>query len=82
MDTWVYIIYLLHLFIDACVQKNEKPHYISYTNFIFEVKNITFWQIWHFDVKEAGWVGLQLSIILIQTVGRSDMWVAPNYGIL
>ena len=24
-----------------------------------EVINIDFWQIWHFDVKSTGWVGLE-----------------------
>ena len=24
----------------------------------FEVINIDFWQVWHFDVKDTGWVGL------------------------
>ena len=44
--------------------------------------NINFWQIWHFDVKGAGWVGLELSVILTLTVGRVDMWVTPYTGIL
>ena len=38
-----------------------------------EVININFPQIWHFEVKGAGWVGLELSVILTQTVGRFDM---------
>ena len=29
--------------------------------------------IWHFDVKGTGWVGLLLSVILMQTVGRFNM---------
>ena len=43
--------------------------------FISEVKNIDFWQIWHFDVKGTGWVGLELelSIIFMQTGGRFHM---------
>ena len=41
---------------------------ILYTNFISEVINIDFWQIYHFDVKGTGWVSLELSIIFTQTV--------------
>ena len=47
-----------------------------------EVININFPQIWHFEVKDTGWVGLELSIILTQTVGRFDMWVTPYTTIL
>ena len=68
----------MHLFTDALVWEIEELHYISYTNFIFEVIGINFWQIWHFDVKDTGWVRLPLSIILLQTVRRFDMWMAPN----
>ena len=64
----------MHLFIDTLMWKKKKLH-ISYTNFIFEVINIKFWQIRHFDGQDTGWVGLQLRIILMQTVGRFDMWV-------
>ena len=42
--------------------------------------NIGFWQIWHFDM--TGWVGLALSFILTETVGRFDMSVIPYTGIL
>ena len=59
----------MHLFIDAFVWKKDKLHYISYTNFILEAISINFWQIWHFDVKDTGWV----CIILKQTVERFDM---------
>ena len=38
-----------------------------------KLKNIDFRQIWHFDVKATGWVGLQLSVILMQNVGKFDM---------
>ena len=72
----------MHLFIYALVWKKEKFHYNFETNFISEVINIDFWQIWHFDVKGAGWVGLELNVILMQTVGRFDMWVTPYTGIL
>ena len=54
----------MHLFVDALVWKKEKLHYISHTNFIFEAINIDFWQIWHYDAKDAGWVGLKLNVIL------------------
>ena len=33
-------------------------------------------------MKGAGWVGLELSVILTLTVGRVDMWVTPYTGIL
>ena len=46
-----------------------------------EVINIDFWQIWHFDVKSTGWVGLERSIIFMQTVRRFDMGVTPYTGI-
>ena len=42
--------------------------------------NIDFRQIWHLDV--TGWVVLDLSLILTQTVGRFDMRVTPYTGIL
>ena len=38
-----------------------------------EVIIIHFWQIWHFDMKGTGWVGLERSLIFTQTVGRFDM---------
>ena len=38
-----------------------------------EVININFPQIWYFEVKGTGWVGLELSVILAQIVGRLDM---------
>ena len=41
-----------------CV-KERKASLNSYTNFIFEVINIDFQQIWHFGV--TGWVGLELA---------------------
>ena len=36
--------------------ERKKLHENSYTNFIAEVINVDFQQIWHFDVKEY-WVG-------------------------
>ena len=47
-----------------------------------EVINIDFRQIWHFDVKGTGWVGLELSIIMTQTVGKFDMSLTPYTSIL
>ena len=38
-----------------------------------EVVKIDFSQIWHFEEKGAGWVSLERSVILTQTVGRFDM---------
>ena len=43
------------------------------SNFISEVINIDFRQIWYFDMKGTGWVGLELSIIFTQTMGSFDM---------
>ena len=63
----------MHLFIYALVWKKEKLHLNSYTNFIFEVINIDFQEIYNFDVKDKGWVGLKFSVILILIVGRFDM---------
>ena len=63
----------MHLFIYALVWKKEKLHLNSYTNFISEVINIDFQEIYHFDVKDKGWVGLKFSVILILIVGRFDM---------
>ena len=51
-------------------------------NFVSGVINIDFWKIWHFDVKGTGWVGLELSIIFTQVMGRFDMCVTPYTGIL
>ena len=59
------------------VSKGDKLYCILYTRFIFEVIKIDFWQIWFFDIKGTGWVGLQLSVILTLTVRRFDMWVTP-----
>ena len=36
-----------------------------------QVINIDFQQIWHFDVKVNGWVGLELSVIWTQTMENS-----------
>ena len=41
------------------------------TKFIYQVINIAFWQIWHFDV--TGRVGLEISFILTQTKRRFDI---------
>ena len=51
----------------------ERKTSLNFLHFIFEAINMGFRQIWHFDVKGTGWVGLQLSVILTQTVGRFDM---------
>ena len=58
----------MHLLMHLCERKKNSLH-------IFEIININFWQIWNFDVKGTGWLGLQLSIIFKQTVGRFDMRV-------
>ena len=41
---------------------------------VFEVININFWEIWYFDIKDTGWVDLQLRVILTQIVGRFNMY--------
>ena len=64
------MLLLIHLFIDALVCDKKK---FPYTNFLFEVININFWQIWYFDVKGTGWLVVILNVILAQTVGKFDM---------
>ena len=66
----------MYLFIYALVWKKENLHQNSYTNSISDVINV------NFDAKGTGWVGLELSNILTQTVGRFDMWVTPYIDIL
>ena len=66
----------MHLFMHLCERKK------SFIKFIYEVVNFDFQQIWHFDVKGTGLVGLELSIIFVQTEGTFDMWVTPYTGIL
>ena len=75
LDT-IYNIFVYAL-IYALVWKKEKVY-----SLISEVVNIDFWQIWYFEVKGTGWVGLELSIIFMETVGRFDMWVTLYTGIL
>ena len=81
---WEFMHWFMHWFIYTIVWKKEKLHQNSYTNFISEVVNIDFWQIWHFNVKVAGWVALELeiSIIFMQSLGRFQMWVTPYTSIL
>ena len=81
---WEFMHWFMHLFIYTIVWKKEKLHQNSYTNFISAAVNIDFWQIWHFNVKGAGWVGLELeiSIIFMQSLGRFQMWVTPYTSIL
>ena len=64
---------------NALVWKNEKLRPNSHTNFISEVINIDFWRIWHFDVKGTGWVDLEHTVILTQSVRRFDMSVTPLF---
>ena len=68
------------LFIYALLWKKENLHENTYSNFTPKVIIIGFWQIWHFDL--TGWMGLELSVILMQTAGRFDMWVTPSTDIL
>ena len=84
-STWHYNIFvyaLIYAFIYSCTWVKEKLHWNSYTNFISEVINIDFRQIWHFDMKGTGWVGLERCIIFTQTMWSFDMWVVPYTGIL
>ena len=46
---------------------------------MFEGINTDFWQIWHFDVNNTGWVGLCLGIVLMKTLRRFDCeWPLSN----
>ena len=81
MNTWRYIpIYLCsnlctYLFLHLC---DRKKSFIKFSTLILYSINIHFWQMWHFDVKGTWWVGMQLSVILTETVERFNMWVAPK----
>ena len=76
MSTWFYTRYILYtnlcsyLFMHFC---ERKKIFIKIPTLIFTPKVIIigFWQIWHFDL--TGWMGLELSVILMQTAGRFDM---------
>ena len=50
----------------------RKKNFIKFPALI-EVIKIDFWQIWYLDVNNTVCMGLQLSIILMQTVGRFDV---------
>ena len=63
----VYLCSDLYSYLWTCVNERKTSLHV------FENMNISFWQIWHFDIKETAWVGLQRSIILMQNVGRFDM---------
>ena len=76
-NLWIY------LFLRLCQRKKsfiKIPTLILYLS--YEVMNIDFPQIWHFEVKGTGWVGLELSIISTQNVGRFYLWVTRSTGIL
>ena len=62
---------LVHTLISALI------YLCTCTNFISEVTNIDFGQICHFHRKVIGWVGLEISVILTQTVGRFNISVTP-----
>ena len=74
----------MNIFIHALVWKKEEFHSNSYTNFISEIINIDFWQIWHFHVRVTERVGLKrkFSIIFMQTVGRFNTLTTSYTGIL
>ena len=73
-DIFVYALIYALIYLCTCVKERKSS--------LHEVTNIDFWQIWHFDVKGTGWVGLELRIILMQTMGRFTMWVTPYTAIL
>ena len=53
----------MHLFMGLY---QRKKNFIEFP----EVITIDFPQIRHFELKGTGWVGLELSVILTQTVGK------------
>ena len=82
MSTWRYIfvyalIYALTYF---CTCVKERKASLKFLHFISEVINIDVRQIYHFGVKGTEWVGLQLSVIVTQTVGRFDMWLLIEFS--
>ena len=69
LDTYNVFIYALIyalIYLSFCVKERKAMN-------SYEVMNIHFWQIWHFDVNGTGWVRLELSVVLTQTVERFDM---------
>ena len=50
----------------------RKKSFIKVSTLILYLKLQTsfFWPIWHFDVKDTGWVSLEFTIIFMQTVGK------------
>ena len=69
------------IYLCTCV-KERKASLNFYTNLISEVIDIDFQQIWYFDVKNFGWQGMELSVILTQTVGIFHIRVTSYTGIL
>ena len=59
----------------------RKKNFIKIPTLILYLKfylNIDFRLICHFDVKGTRLVGLEVSVILTQTVGKFDMRVTPK----
>ena len=50
----------------------RKESFIKILSLILYLK-FRFLAMWYFDVKGTGWVGLELSIIFTETVGRFSM---------
>ena len=73
--TYLCMLQFMHLSIYELVGlKGKMLHYIFYTNFIFEVINIDFRRFGILMLRVlGGLVRPQLSIILMQTVGRFNM---------
>ena len=69
---FVYALIYALIYLCTCVKERKAPSKFL-PNFVSGVINIDFWKIWHFDVKGTGWVGLELSIIFMQTMGRFYM---------
>ena len=67
-----------YLFMHFCERKES---FIKILSLILYMK-FRFLAMWYFDVKGTGWVGLELTIIFTETVGRFSMWVTPYTGIL
>ena len=89
MSTWRYIIYfyaliyaIIYLYMFLCKRKKRFIKITIYTNFISAVIDINFWRIWYFHMKGTGLVGLEPSIIFMQTEGRFDMWATLYTDIL
>ena len=53
-NLFIYALIYALIYLCTCV-KERKASLNFLPNFIFEVVNIDFWQIWHFDANDNGW---------------------------